>query len=188
MRRDLSRVLSAKCNRFAYTYNKQGFLCKFSLLTLLMIATEPIPVPEELRQVQAHPGGLDEVVSGEIRCGHRPPPAGADAHPAPGQGSGVVRDFPFPAASGKMKSALRATPPLGQSVPKPGARPPRPTSGHFVQPAGGGRRRSIEQERNIPKDKRLFHLRSSKCQNIFRRRDFDGCRPWSEKSSTYIGQ
>lgn len=52
MRRDLSRVLSAKCNRFAYTYNKQGFLCKFSLLTLLMIATEPIPVPEELRQVK----------------------------------------------------------------------------------------------------------------------------------------
>ena len=86
MRRDLSRVLSAKCNRFAYTYNKQGFLCKFSLLTLLMIATEPIPVPEELRQVQAHPGGLDEAVSGEIRCGHRPSPAGADAHPAPGQG------------------------------------------------------------------------------------------------------
>ena len=33
-----------------------------------MIATEPIPVPEELRQVQAHQGGLDEVVSGEIRC------------------------------------------------------------------------------------------------------------------------
>ena len=58
LRRDLSRVLSAKCNRFAYTYNKQGFLCKFSLLTLLMIATEPIPVPEELRQVQAHQGGL----------------------------------------------------------------------------------------------------------------------------------
>ena len=28
-----------------------------------MIATEPIPVPEELRQVQAHPGGLDEAVS-----------------------------------------------------------------------------------------------------------------------------
>ena len=119
---------------------------------------------------------------------HGPPQTGADPHPAPGQGYGVVRDFPLPAASGKMKSALRATPPLGQSVPKPGARPPRPTSGHFVQPAGGGRRRSIEQERNIPKDKRLFHLRSSKCQNIFRRRDFDGCRPWSEKSSTYIGQ
>ncbi len=90
MRRDLSRVLSAKCNRFAYTYNKQGFLCKFSLLTLLMIATEPIPVPEELRQVQAHPGGLDEAVSGEIRCGHRPPPAGADAHLAPGQGYGAI--------------------------------------------------------------------------------------------------
>ena len=44
LRRDLSRVLSATCNRFAYTYNRQGFLCKFSLLTLLMIATEPIPV------------------------------------------------------------------------------------------------------------------------------------------------
>ena len=41
----------------------KAFLCKFSLLTLLMIATEPIPVPEELRQVQAHQGGLDEVVS-----------------------------------------------------------------------------------------------------------------------------
>ena len=62
---------------------------------------------------------------------HGPPQTGADPHPAPGQGYGVVRDFPFPAASGKMKSALRATPPLGQSVPKPGARPPRPTSGHF---------------------------------------------------------
>ena len=110
LRRDLSRVLSAKCNRFAYTYNKQGFLCKFSLLTLLMIATEPIPVPEELRQVQAHQGGLDEVVSGEIRCGHRPPPAGADAHPAPGQGYGAIRDFPFPAAGGKMKSVLTGRP------------------------------------------------------------------------------
>ena len=110
VRRDLSRVLSAKCNRFAYTYNKQGFLCKFSLLTLLMIATEPIPVPEELRQVQAHQGGLDEVVSGEIRCGHRPPPAGADAHPAPGQGYGAIRDFPFPAAGGKMKSVLTGRP------------------------------------------------------------------------------
>lgn len=110
LRRDLSRVLSAKCNRFAYTYNRQGFLCKFSLLTLLMIATEPIPVPEELRQVQAHQGGLDEVVSGEIRCGYRPPPAGADAGQALGQGYGAVRDFPFPAASGKMKSVLRAAP------------------------------------------------------------------------------
>ena len=110
VRRDLSRVLSAKCNRFAYTYNRQGFLCKFSLLTLLMIATEPIPVPEELRQVQAHQGGLDEVVSGEIRCGYRPPPAGADAGQALGQGYGAVRDFPFPAASGKMKSVLRAAP------------------------------------------------------------------------------
>mgnify|MGYP005893607581 CR=1 FL=1 len=110
LRRDLSRVLSAKCNRFAYTYNRQGFLYKFSLLTLLMIATEPISVPEELRQVQAHPGGLDEAVSGETRCGHRPPPAEADAHPAPGQGYGVVRDFPFPSASGKMKSVLRTAP------------------------------------------------------------------------------
>ena len=110
MRRDLSRVLSAKCNRFAYTYNKQGFLCKFSLLTLLMIATEPIPVPEELRQVQAHPGGLDEAVPSEIRGGQREPPAGADADQTPGQGYGSVRDFPFPAASGKMKSVLRAAP------------------------------------------------------------------------------
>ena len=90
MRRDLSRVLSAKCNRFAYTYNKQGFLCKFSLLTLLMIATEPIPVPEELRQVQAHPGGLDEAVPSEIRGGQCKPPAGADAHLAPGQGYGAI--------------------------------------------------------------------------------------------------
>ena len=53
-----------------------------------MTATEPIPVPEGLRQVQAHQGGLDEVVSGEIRCGYRPPPAGADT--APGQGYGAV--------------------------------------------------------------------------------------------------
>ena len=74
-----------------------------------MTATEPIPVPEGLRQVQAHQGGLDEVVSGEIRCGYRPPPAGADAGQALGQGYGAVRDFPFPAASGKMKSVLRAT-------------------------------------------------------------------------------
>ena len=86
----MSRVLSAKCNRFAYTYNKQGFLCKFSLLTLLMIATEPIPVPEELRQVQAHPGGLDEAVPSEIRGGQREPPAGAGSHPAPGQGYGAI--------------------------------------------------------------------------------------------------
>ena len=77
-------------------------------------------IPAGLRQVQAHPGGLDEAVSGEIHCGHRPPPAGADADQTPGQGYGSVRDFPFPAASGKMKSVLRATPPLGQSVPKPG--------------------------------------------------------------------
>ena len=90
MRRDLSRVLSAKCNRFAYTYNKQGFLCKFSLLTLLMIATEPIPVPEELRQVQAHPGRPDEAVPSEIHRGRRPAAAGAGPHPAPGQGYGAI--------------------------------------------------------------------------------------------------
>lgn len=28
--------------------------------------------------------------SGEYSCGHRPPPAGADAHPAPGQGYGAI--------------------------------------------------------------------------------------------------
>ena len=39
-----------------------------------------------------------------------PPPAGAGPHPAPGQRYGVARDFPFPAAGGKMKSVLRAAP------------------------------------------------------------------------------
>ena len=32
---------------------------------------------------------------------HGPPQTGADPHPAPGQGHGLARDFPFPAASGK---------------------------------------------------------------------------------------
>ena len=73
-----------------------------------MTATEPIPVPEGLRKAQTYPRQFDEAVPGEICCGQRTPPAGADT--APGQGYGAVRDFPFPAASGKMKSVLRAAP------------------------------------------------------------------------------
>ena len=34
---------------------------------------------------------------------HGPPQTGADPHPAPGQGHGLARDFPFPAVDGKMK-------------------------------------------------------------------------------------
>ena len=92
-----------------------------------MTATEPIPVPEGLRQVQAHQGGLDEVVSGEIRCGYRPPPAGADAGQALGQGYGAVRDFPFPAGDGTMKSVLTAAS-AGIKYPKAGGMtvPPQP--------------------------------------------------------------
>ena len=65
-------------------------------------------IPRRIRRVQAHPGGLDEAVPSEIHRGHRPPPTGADADQTPGQGHGAVRDFPFPAAGGKMKSVLRA--------------------------------------------------------------------------------
>ena len=60
----------------------------FSLLTPLMIATEPIPVPEGLRKAQTYPRQFDEAVPGEICCGQRTPPAGADT--APGQGYGAV--------------------------------------------------------------------------------------------------
>ena len=77
-------------------------------------------IPAGLRQVQAHQGGLDEVVSGEIRCGHRPPPAGAGSHPAPGQGRGTVMDFPFPAASGKIKLVLTGRALAGTKCPKAG--------------------------------------------------------------------
>jgi len=41
---------------------------------------------------------------------HFPPQTGADPHPTLGQGYGAARDFPFPAAGGKMKSVLRAAP------------------------------------------------------------------------------
>lgn len=89
LRRDLSRVLSAKCNRFAYTYNKQGFLCKFSLLTPLMTATEPIPVPEGLRKAQTYPRQFDEAVPSEICCGQRTPPAGTNAGTGIWSGKGL---------------------------------------------------------------------------------------------------
>ena len=35
--------------------------------------------------------------------------------PAPGQGYGAVRDFPFPAAGGKMKSVLTGRPRLDKT-------------------------------------------------------------------------
>ena len=41
---------------------------------------------------------------------HGPPQTGADPHPTLGQGYGAARDFPFPAAGGKMKSVLRDAP------------------------------------------------------------------------------
>ena len=107
-----------------------------------MTATEPIPVPEGLRQVQAHQGGLDEVVSGEIRCGYRPPPAGADAGQALGQGYGAVRDFPFPAVSGKMKSVLRAAPRWDKVSQSRGHDLPAPTSGLL-----SGQRTACQRER-----------------------------------------
>lgn len=53
-----------------------------------MTATEPIPVPEGLRKAQTYPRQFDEAVPGEICCGQRTPPAGADT--APGQGYGEV--------------------------------------------------------------------------------------------------
>ena len=53
-----------------------------------MTATEPIPVPEGLRKAQTYPRQFDEAVPGEICCGQRTPPAGADT--APGQGYGAV--------------------------------------------------------------------------------------------------
>ena len=43
---------------------------------------------EDYDKHQPHPGRLDEAVPGEVRGGHRSPPAGADA--VPGQGCGAV--------------------------------------------------------------------------------------------------
>ena len=68
-----------------------------------------------MRRVQAYPGGFDEAVPSEIHRGHRPPPAGADA--APGQGYGAVRDFSFPATSGKLKVGLTECVPAGTKCP-----------------------------------------------------------------------
>ena len=63
-------------------------------------------VPSGIRQIHAHPRRPEEAVPGEICGGHRSEAAGTDADQAPGQRYGAVRDFSFPAASGKMKSVL----------------------------------------------------------------------------------
>lgn len=96
---------------------KIGFLLSFCGGSLRPAATG---VPRGIRCVQAHPGGLDEAVASEINRGHRPPPAGAGSHPAPGQGRGTVMDFPFPAASGKIKLVLTGRALAGTKCPKAG--------------------------------------------------------------------
>ena len=60
---------------------------------------------------------------------HGPPQTGADPHPTLGQGYGAARDFPFPAAGGKMKSVLRDAPRWDKVSQSRGHDLPAPTSG-----------------------------------------------------------
>ncbi len=60
---------------------------------------------------------------------HGPPQTGADPHPTRGQGYGAARDFPFPAAGGKMKSVLRDAPRWDKVSQSRGHDLPAPTSG-----------------------------------------------------------